>query len=166
MGLIKSYQKPQEKTDVTISEGEVELPGILTVPENSSCIVLFAHGSGSSRFSKRNNYVADILNKSGIATLLFDLLTEEESQDRSNVFDIGLLSERLIVATRWVENDERTRNLGIGYFGASTGAAAALTAATRIDGKIGAIVSRGGRPDLAFDILQHVTSPTLYLVGA
>lgn len=149
-----------------MSENGLNLPGILSIPESSRCIVLFAHGSGSSRFSSRNNFVAGILNKAGISTLLFDLLTEGESLDRSNVFDIDLLAERLLMATRWASKHERTRSLKIGYFGASTGAAAALAASVRSDVGIGAIVSRGGRPDLAFDFLDKVKSPTLYLVGA
>lgn len=166
MDIIRIDPKKPEVTNIVISDSGVDLPGILTVPENSSCIVLFAHGSGSSRFSTRNNYVAGILNKAGIATLLFDLLTEEESLDRSNVFDIGLLSERLLFATKWISKNELTGKFKIGYFGASTGAAAALMASIKDGDVVGAIVSRGGRPDLAFEILKHVSAPTLFLVGA
>lgn len=140
------------------------LDGNLTVPPDSIGIVLFAHGSGSSRHSPRNVYVAQALQEAKMATLLFDLLTEDEAMDRENVFDISLLGNRLREATRWVKGHEPARHLPIGYFGASTGAAAALIAAA--DGhEIGAIVSRGGRPDLAGEALARVTAPTLLIVG-
>jgi putative phosphoribosyl transferase len=146
----------------------VTLEGNLAIPSGARGIVLFAHGSGSSRHSPRNRYVAGVLNKAGIATFLFDLLTaEEEREDMVTArlrFDIPLLAERVAAATDWVANDTRTRGLRIGYFGASTGAAAALVAAAR-RGDIAAIVSRGGRPDLAGDALPKVTAPTLLIVG-
>lgn len=128
-------------------------------------LVLFAHGSGSSRFSPRNTYVASALRRAGLATLLFDLLHESEAQDRANVFNIDLLANRLVAATAWAQTSETTRSLPVGYFGASTGAAAALIAAARLGAEIGAVVSRGGRPDLARDALPRVTAPTLLIVG-
>ena len=141
------------------------LEGIVGLPEASAGIVLFAHGSGSGRFSPRNNFVAQRLRAAGFATLLFDLLTEEEAQDRGNVFDIPLLAERLLMATAWVKDDRETSALPIGYFGASTGAAAALFAAASAAWPIAAVVSRGGRPDLAGPALAKVTAPTLLIVG-
>jgi putative phosphoribosyl transferase len=143
----------------------VGLEGMLAVPEASAGIVLFAHGSGSGRLSPRNNFVARALREAGFATLLFDLLTEEEAQDRANVFDIPLLAERLSMATAWVRQDPGTAALPIGYFGASTGAAATLVAAASGAWPIAAIVSRGGRPDLAGTALAKVTAPTLLIVG-
>jgi putative phosphoribosyl transferase len=137
----------------------------LGLPAESRGIVLFAHGSGSGRFSPRNAFVARALREAGLATLLFDLLTEDEAQDRANVFDIPLLAERLSMATGWVKQDPETAALPIGYFGASTGAAAALVAAATGAWPIGAIVSRGGRPDLAGGALAKVTAPTLLIVG-
>jgi pimeloyl-ACP methyl ester carboxylesterase len=149
-------------TDVRISA--LGLDGVLGVPRPAGGIVVFAHGSGSGRFSPRNNYVAAALRGVGLATLLFDLLTEEEA-DRRNVFHIELLAERLALATAWVEQQEGTKRLPIGYFGASTGAAAALNAAAALGTSIGAVVSRGGRPDLAMSALPRVQSPTLLIVG-
>jgi putative phosphoribosyl transferase len=143
----------------------LELEGTLSIPSDAIGIVLFAHGSGSSRLSPRNVYVAGAMQKSRIATLLFDLLTEEEAEDRENVFDIGLLGNRLRQATDWIIAHKQTRRLPIGYFGASTGAAAALIAAAG-NSHISAIVSRGGRPDLAGDALERVRAPTLLIVGA
>lgn len=140
------------------------LEGTLTIPPDSIGIVLFAHGSGSSRHSPRNVYVAGALHQAKIATLLFDLLTEHEALDRENVFDIPLLGGRLAEATRWIVNNNATRDLPIGYFGASTGAAAALIAAADNE-PVRAIVSRGGRPDLAADALGRVAAPTLLIVG-
>lgn len=140
-------------------------PGSLAVPEAARGIVLFAHGSGSSRFSPRNNFVAGELREAGIATLLFDLLSEAEAADRANVFDIALLAERLLGATDWVRRQAEIGRLPIGYFGASTGAGAALQAAARQPQAVGAVVSRGGRPDLAGPYLSRVTAPTLLLVG-
>jgi putative phosphoribosyl transferase len=151
--------------EIVIQSGELSLPAILQIPEAASGLVLFAHGSGSSRWSPRNQQVARCLNESGIATLLLDLLTEEESQDRSLVFDIPLLARRLALATRWAEKDPRTSHLPLAYFGASTGAAAALWAAAEFGTLIRAVVSRGGRPDLALRLLKHVSAPTLLIVG-
>lgn len=139
--------------------------GLLRVPANAKGIVLFAHGSGSGRHSPRNNYVADSLREAGIATLLFDLLTPLEERDRANVFDIRLLASRLVEATDWFGNQPRIGALPMGYFGASTGAAAALVAAAIRGPQIAAVVSRGGRPDLAMDALPKVAAPTLLVVG-
>lgn len=145
-----------------IPAGAVDLPGIHTTTREAVATVVFAHGSGSSRFSRRNLEVAGALNEGGFDTLLFDLLTEPESQDRANVFDIPLLAERMVDATRWVA--ERFPG-PVCFFGASTGAAAALVAATTPGQEISAVVSRGGRPDLAGKALQAVRSPTLLIVG-
>ena len=139
--------------------------GIVGVPAAAKGIVLFAHGSGSGRLSPRNSFVAQRLRDSGLATLLFDLLTVDEETDRRNVFDIALLSERLLTATAWVRQDPETAGLAIGYFGASTGAAAALVAAAAEGTGVAAVVSRGGRPDLAGQALGAVTAPTLLIVG-
>jgi dienelactone hydrolase len=149
---------------------EIELDGItlkgnLSIPENAIGMVIFSHGSGSSRLSPRNNYVAKVLNENGLATLLFDLLTEEEDRIYENRFNIDLISKRLIDVTRWVQNQKKTKGLSIGYFGASTGAASALKAAAFFDEDINAVVSRGGRPDLALQKLNRVTAPTLLIVG-
>src|SRR3989344_5509206 len=147
---------------------KIILDGDLVVPEKAIGIVLFAHGSGSSRFSPRNRYVAEVLQKSNIATLLMDLLTkEEEAIDNVTAhlrFDIEMLAERLVAVTEWIKENKETKNLSIGYFGASTGAAAALIAAAKIPG-IKAVVSRGGRPDLAIPYLSKVKAPTLLIVG-
>jgi len=150
---------------VDILSGDAHMEGILEIPENAQGIVLFAHGSGSGRFSPRNQYVARVLREAGIATLLFDLLENWESDDREKVFNIDLLAERLLSATGWVEEDPQTDELSIGYFGASTGAAAALEAASKWGESIKAIVSRGGRPDLAMKYLSGITTPTLLIVG-
>ena len=150
----------------TISIPPVGLEGILSIPAGARGIVLFAHGSGSSRLSPRNNYVAEALRRVGLATLLFDLLSVEEAADRAKVFDIRLLAERLLLATDWVRQDPESGALRIGYFGASTGAGAALVADTLSESEIGAIVSRGGRPDLAEDALPKVRAPTLLIVGS
>jgi len=150
---------------VRIPSGRAQMEGMVEVPEGARGVVLFAHGSGSGRFSPRNQFVARVLREGGLATLLIDLLEEWESQDRSKVFDIGLLAERLLSATEWLQADPETRELAIGYFGASTGAAAALEAAARGGYEIKAIVSRGGRPDLAMEYLPRVTAPTLLIVG-
>ena len=141
------------------------LEGLLGVPPGAQGIVAFAHGSGSSRLSPRNSQVAEALRRAGLATLLFDLLLPEEAANRNNVFDIDLLAERLLAATGWLREQAGTRHLKIGYFGASTGAAAALVAAARVPAPIGAVVSRGGRPDLADGALPDVTAPTLLIVG-
>ncbi len=152
--------------DVEIPIGDHVHMGLLGVPPSASGIVVFAHGSGSSRLSKRNNYVAEIIRARGMATLLFDLLTEEEDRIYENRFDIPLLTERLIDVTRWLKSKEQFSALSIGYFGASTGAAAALKAAAELGDEISAVVSRGGRPDLAGeDDLSRVHSPTLLVVG-
>ncbi len=155
---------------VQIPSGSARLDGELSVPPNARGIVLFAHGSGSSRHSPRNQFVARIIRDAGLGTLLFDLLThDEETEDLRTArlrFDIGLLAKRLVDATRWVAGQTETCRLGLGYFGASTGAAAALTAATEIGPAIDAVVSRGGRPDLAGDTLQRASSPTLLIVGS
>lgn len=151
---------------VTIEVGQARLPGILTLPPHPAGIVLFAHGSGSSRFSERNRFVADVLVRANFGTLLFDLLTEAEARDRANVFDILLLAERLRRAAGWVTAYPATADLPIGYFGASTGAAAALVAAASAGAPtVGAVVSRGGRPDLAGDFLPRVKAATLLIVG-
>jgi dienelactone hydrolase len=145
------------------------IEGNLTLPPNATAIVTFAHGSGSSRFSPRNQYVAKTFNDNGLATLLIDLLTStEEEIDMSTAeyrFNIDLLAERLIAATEWLKLDPSTQNMSFGYFGASTGAAAALIAATKLPSDIKAVVSRGGRPDLAAEFLGQVRAPTLLLVG-
>jgi putative phosphoribosyl transferase len=158
--------EPAPHSDTTkVRISPVGLEGILGLPRPGGGIVLFAHGSGSGRLSPRNNYVAAALRSAGLATLLFDLLTDEEAADRRNVFDIELLAERLALATAWVRQQEDTRSLPIGYFGASTGAAAALVAAAQAPDEIGAIVSRGGRPDMAGPVLGEVRAPTLLIVG-
>lgn len=150
---------------VTIPAGRILLEGNLVIPEGAKGIVVFAHGSGSSRLSPRNNFVAGELQKRGFATLLFDLLTEEEDRTYENRFNIPLLAERLAAATEWLMGRQETRKLKVGYFGASTGSAAALIAAARSGNKISAVVSRGGRPDMAMDVLQQVRAPVLLLVG-
>jgi len=149
----------------TITIAPVGLEGLLGLPMDPTGIVLFAHGSGSGRLSPRNNFVAHALRDDGLATLLFDLLTVEEAHDRRNVFDIELLARRLLMATAWIRQDAETHGLLIGYFGASTGAAAALVAEAAREGPIAAIVSRGGRPDLAGRALSAVEAPTLLIVG-
>jgi pimeloyl-ACP methyl ester carboxylesterase len=143
----------------------IGLAGTLHVPRGARSLVVFAHGSGSSRFSPRNTAVARALNERGIATLLFDLLTEDEEADRANVFNIALLAERLVDTVRWLANEPLAKDLAVGLFGASTGAAAALVAAARLGGTIGAVVSRGGRPDLAGAVLDKIDTPTLLIVG-
>lgn len=142
------------------------LEGTFAPPAPGSGIVLFAHGSGSGRFSPRNRFVADGLREAGLGTLLFDLLTPEEAADRANVFDIGLLADRLVMAIDWLTVQPETRDLPVGLFGASTGAAAALVAETRSIRPIGAVVSRGGRADLAGPALPKVRAPTLLIVGS
>ncbi|MFB6195604.1 MAG: dienelactone hydrolase family protein [Haloplanus sp.] len=149
---------------VSILADGVELEGMLDVPPGASGIVVFAHGSGSSRKSPRNNYVADVIRERNLGTLLFDLLTEKEDRKRENRFDIPLLTERLIAATEWVWEREATPDT-VGYFGASTGAAAALRAAAEFGDDVDAVVSRGGRVDMASDVLDEVQAPTLFVVG-
>ena len=143
----------------------VGLSGTLQVPASAYALVAFAHGSGSSRLSPRNVAVAGTLNAEGIATLLFDLLTPAEESNRANVFDISLLADRLIDAVRWLDSEPLLANLPLGLFGASTGAAAALVAAAKLPHRVGAVVSRGGRPDLAGEALKTVRAPTLLIVG-
>jgi len=156
-------------TEVKIPAGRAVLSGNLTIPENAAALVLFAHGSGSSRHSPRNQFVARTLNGAGLGTLLFDLLTpEEEARDistREHRFNIGLLAARLVHATNWARQQDQARDLRTGYFGSSTGGGAALVAAAELAQKVGAVVSRGGRPDLAGDGLPKVQAPTLLIVG-
>ena len=158
-----------EEREVRVPADAVTLEGNLGIPDDARGIVLFAHGSGSGRHSPRNRYVAEALHEAGLATLLIDLLTPEEEEvdlrTRRLRFDIGLLAERLAGATEWLAQEPDTQNLRIGYFGASTGAGAALVAAVERPEKVGAVVSRGGRPDLAGDALSHVRAPTLLIVG-
>lgn len=154
----------EQMHEILVPDGALKLPGDLGVPDTAIGTVIFAHGSGSSRHSSRNRMVAAELRSAGLATLLFDLLTPEEAEDRANVFDIELLAARLGAATMWARASHFVRNLPIGYFGASTGAAAALVAAAEDKG-IGAVVSRGGRPDMAGDLLGRVRAPTLLIVG-
>ncbi len=155
--------------EIQIPAGRATLDGNLTIVDQAKGLVLFAHGSGSSRLSPRNQFVARALNNAGLATLLFDLLTpEEESVDlstREYRFDIGLLAERLVHATKWAREQKSTHDLKIGYFGASTGGGAALMAAAELPDEVGAVVSRGGRPDLAGETLPKVKAPTLLIVG-
>jgi putative phosphoribosyl transferase len=155
-----------EKLDLDIPLESVTLKGDLIVPENATGIVIFSHGSGSSRFSSRNKMVAELIQQHHIGTFLFDLLTEEEDEINENRFNIDLLSDRLIATTQWLMEQESTKELLIGYFGASTGAASALRAAAHFKEKIKAVVSRGGRPDLAISDLPQVTAPTLLIVGS
>ncbi len=158
-------KKNQSKEDVQIPINSIELEGSLAIPAGATGIVIFSHGSGSSRFSLRNNFVARMLRDHGIGTLLFDLLTEEEDMIYENRFDINLLTERLIAATNWLMKQPQAKGLKIGYFGSSTGTASALRAAAVFGKKISAVVSRGGRPDLAMDVLSDVKAPTLLIVG-
>ncbi|PSJ18124.1 dienelactone hydrolase family protein [Nitrosomonas supralitoralis] len=154
-------------TMVKITVGTVELNGELVLPASTRSIVLFAHGSGSSRFSPRNTYVARELQQKGVGTMLFDLLTDAEDQDYAMRFNIDFLTCRLLAATAWIQANPETQMLKIGYFGASTGAAAALQAAARMGSVIAAVVSRGGRPDLAGEIaLSQVTASVLLIVGS
>jgi putative phosphoribosyl transferase len=155
---------PTESARQTVRIPPLELEGSLSVPLSAEGLVIFAHGSGSSRLSPRNRFVAEALGQAGLATLLFDLLTEQEAQDRANVFDIPLLAGRLQAAVRWARLAAATKSLPVGYFGASTGAAAALQAAAA-DKELAAVVSRGGRPDLAGPALGLVEAPTLLIVG-
>jgi putative phosphoribosyl transferase len=150
---------------VSIDTGSAVLPGDLVVPDDARAIVVFAHGSGSSRLSPRNAAVADRLNDAGLATLLLDLLVPHEAADRARVFDIGLLASRLVAAARWVRSQPELADSPLALFGASTGAAAALVAAATLRDEVAAVVSRGGRPDLAGDALEHLDAPTLLIVG-
>jgi putative phosphoribosyl transferase len=162
----EAFMPAQRDRDHAVVISPLGLEGTLSLPAmRPKGVIIFAHGSGSSRFSPRNNYVASALRQAGLATLLFDLLTEPEAADRANVFDIPLLAERLIAASDWAREFEPIRSLPIDYFGASTGAAAALVAAAQRGGDIAAIVSRGGRPDLAGAALADVKAPTMLIVG-
>jgi dienelactone hydrolase len=146
--------------------GDLRLEGMLVLPDSARGVVAFAHGSGSSRLSPRNVYVAQVLQENRIATMLFDLLTRHEDSDYDNRFDIALLTQRLLAATAWLQDQPQTKGLKLGYFGASTGAAAALRAAAKMGAQVAAVVSRGGRPDLAGrEALERVASPTLLIVG-
>lgn len=157
--------RPASQRPLLIPADQVSLEGELTLPSEPVGLVVFAHGSGSSRLSPRNRQVARQLEAAGLGTLLFDLLTEEEAASRANVFDIPLLASRLGAAIRWVRNDPDLMSLPIGLFGASTGGGAALVAAARMPEAVQAVVSRGGRPDLAGDWLPRVRAPTLLIVG-
>jgi pimeloyl-ACP methyl ester carboxylesterase len=163
--MVDQPTRAESDAEYEVSIPPTGLPGTLCIPQEARAIVVFVHGSGSSRFSPRNRAVATALNSRGFATLLFDLLTPSEESDRRNVFDISLLARRLIETVRWLEGDTRTSGYQLGLFGASTGAAAALVAATRLGDRVGAIVSRGGRPDLAGAALQRIRTPTLLIVG-
>ncbi len=151
--------------EVAIAAGDKVLRGTLVLPGAAAAAVVFAHGSGSSRFSPRNQYVGRVLNEAGLATLLVDLLEPQEAGDRARVFDIPLLASRLRCAAEWLSAQPETAHMRLGYFGASTGAGAALLAAGHEPDSVGAIVSRGGRPDLAGDVLPRVTAPTRLIVG-
>ena len=164
--LDEALARQVASEDVRIRSGGVELSGSLTVPAAAAGVVVFAHGSGSSRLSPRNVQVAEALQATGLGTLLFDLLTEDEATDRQNVFDIELLAARVVGAIGWTRSHSVTGGLAVGLFGASTGAAAALWASTEPGVNVGAIVSRGGRPDLAASRLPDVTAPTLLIVGS
>ena len=168
--MIDSQQLDVQSTNVQIMAEDALLSGELRVPNNAKGLVLFVHGSGSSRFSPRNQYVAQQLNNAGLATLLFDLLTQEENQidihTREYRFDIALLSKRTIATIDWLQNQPKINSLPLGLFGASTGAAAALFAAQSRPNKVNCVVSRGGRPDLAMPVLAEVKAPTLLIVGA
>ncbi len=156
---------PAKRKEVVIPAGKARLNAILGLPSKARGVVAFAHGSGSGRLSPRNNFVAQVLQDAGIATLLADLLEEHEALDRGKVFDIDLLTNRLLANAEWLYVFPETHGLPLGYFGASTGAAAALQAAARKPDGVAAVVSRGGRPDLASSYLQLVRSPTLLMVG-
>jgi len=155
---------------ITVKAGEVELEGLLTIPKSATGLVVFVHGSGSSRFSTRNQYVAEVMNQAGLATLLFDLLTAEENKidviTREYRFDIELLSQRTIATIDWLREQPQLQKLSIGLFGASTGAAAALNAAKARPDEVDCVVSRGGRPDLAMPAIPDVLAPTLLIVGS
>lgn len=153
------------KKTVSIPVDTLRLEGLLVVPEEARGLVIFSHGAGSSRLSPRNNYVAGILNEAGMATLLFDLLTEEEDEIYENRFNIPLLTQRLIAVTKWVSKQAELKSLPLGYFGSSTGAASALNAAAALGKSVKAVVSRGGRPDLSMDNLPKVQAVTLLIVG-
>jgi dienelactone hydrolase len=169
MTPIRESRSTAVNRSVRIPAGAVLLDGELQLPEHTPGVVVFAHGSGSSRHSPRNQFVARVIQQAGLGTLLFDLLTQDEERQDAVTgflrFDIGLLATRLAAATRWLENQPETRGLKVGYFGASTGGGAALVAAAELGHAIAAVVSRGGRPDLAGEALGKVVSPTLLIVG-
>lgn len=152
--------------EIVLPIDSIHLKGNLRIAKESKGIILFSHGSGSSRMSSRNNFVADLLLKKGFSCLLFDLLTEQEDMIYEKRFDIELLTERLVKVTDWIRTDKDLKKLPIGYFGSSTGAASAIYAAAQLGNTIKAIVSRGGRPDLAMNDLQYINIPTLFLVGS
>ncbi|GAA0894625.1 dienelactone hydrolase family protein [Fulvivirga kasyanovii] len=154
------------KKDIQIDIEGIMLEGNLVIPDNPAGLVLFSHGSGSSRFSPRNNYVAEQLQQNHMATLLFDLLTKYEDAVYENRFDVDLLTDRLLAVTHWARQQNNLKGLPIGYFGASTGAASALKAAAKLKEPVSAIVSRGGRPDLAIPLVAKVKAPTLLIVGS
>jgi dienelactone hydrolase len=166
---LRKAVEEEEENAVRIPVDKTTIEGNLVLPPHAKGVVLFAHGSGSGRFSPRNQYVAKVLNQAGIATLLIDLLTKQEEEEDLQTgqfrFDINLLAQRLIGATEWLRKNPRTKNLAFGYFGASTGAAAALISAAKLPEGIKAVVSRGGRPDLAWDYIPNVKAPTLFIVG-
>jgi putative phosphoribosyl transferase len=166
---MPAYDDDRLERTVSINADGIELEGTLGVPSDASGVVLFAHGSGSSRFSPRNRYVARVLRDAGLATLLLDLLSRPEEEvdeiTRHHRFDIGMLARRLVGAIDWLEKEPTTRDLHVGLFGASTGGGAALVAAAERPSRVAAVVSRGGRPDLAAEALPHVRSPTLLIVG-
>jgi putative phosphoribosyl transferase len=164
----RTHREVEPKTGMEVCDVRIPpigLAGTLRYPPNARAVIVFAHGSGSSRFSPRNMAVAEGLNAKGFGTLLFDLLTLQEEGDRANVFDVALLAARLVDAVRWLDQEFQADRPALGLFGASTGAAAALVAAVRLRGRIGAVVSRGGRPDLAAEALDQVCTPTLLIVG-
>lgn len=160
---MSEYERSTLDADVTL--GELHLEGLLRIPERARALVLFAHGSGSSRFSPRNTYVAEVLDRAGLGTLLFDLLTESEDTVYETRFDIDLLARRMVGATEWARVASATADLRPGLFGASTGAAAALRAAAKLGTEVFAVVSRGGRPDLTGPEIGDVRAPTLLIVG-
>lgn len=162
---VWTINQKMSKNLINIPLETINLEGILVHPEKARGLTVFAHGAGSFRKSPRNNFVAEELQNAGFATLLFDLLTEEEDQEYLNRFNIPLLTERLITVTKWLWDQPKIKDLPFGYFGASTGAASALEAAATFGDRIKAVVSRGGRPDLAAESLPRVTSPTLLIVG-
>ena len=163
--MKESHAHSSINREVAITAGDKVVRGELVLPGAATAAVVFAHGSGSGRFSPRNQYVARVLNEAGLATLLVDLLDEQEAGDRSRAFDIPLLASRLRSAAEWLSAQPETAPMRLGFFGASTGAGAALLAAGRAPEFVGAIVSRGGRPDLARDVLPFVTAPTRLIVG-
>ena len=152
--------------EIVIPLMDARLNGRLRIADDQKGLVIFSHGSGSSRLSSRNNYVAEYLQNDGFSSLLFDLLTEQEDRIYENRFDIDLLTERLINVTQWIQQHKELEGMPAGYFGASTGAASALCAAARLENEIKAIVSRGGRPDLSMPVLHKIKAPTLLIVGA